>query len=82
MNYKLSTHSMYIPIKMLRYREIHVGSNDWKQEGKLSVVTYKTSNLYTINMQMTTDSTKLTRSIHGPKLTKEQFSSWLISIVT
>lgn len=67
---------MYIPIKMLRYREI--GSNDWKQEGKLSVVTHK----FIHNQQMTTDSTKLTRSIHGPKLTKEQFSSWLISIVT
>lgn len=47
MNYKFSTYSMYIPIKMIRYREI--GSNDWKQEGKLSVVTHKTSNLYTIN---------------------------------
>lgn len=69
---------MYIPIKMLRYREI--GSNDWKQEGKLSVVTHK--KLFIHNQQMTTDSTKLTRSIHGPKLTKEQFSSWLISIVT
>lgn len=70
---------MYIPIKMLRYREI--GSNDLEARGK-AFCGHSQDVEFIHNQQMTTDSTKLTRSIHGPKLTKEQFSSWLISIVT